>query len=233
MWIALGFIVAYYGMVPIIHYLRRRPLGGTFDQQWDLASDGEFPVQTETQLQLVGFSPPTHLYADGATAVAYMSLLRHKDDTTVATATTMITTRAPTAGRRTMALLFRSHCADGRVLITTNQATGRIFPSMPYHDSMRFGDVRDPAALFLLHQRRVAVEHVVNPIPDGDIVAYVNREARRLREGFIAMGYIRKQSDGTERVTLLGSALLAWRRLFPWRQINNWRDARAAAAYLT
>jgi hypothetical protein len=218
-----------YLLMPIIAYLRRKPLTGTLDPQWYADDTPREPLTaTETALEREGFSPPTRLSAEGARAVAHMSVLRHKDGTTVATVAIII---AATTGRRTRSLLFRSHLADERVMITTNQSS-RLFPSMPYHDGMRFLTVRDPAALWTIHQRRLAHARVVPVIPDGDVVGYVNREARRLREAFIAMGYIRKESDGTERVTLLGAALLAWRRTFPWKQMNDWRDARAAAVYL-
>lgn len=228
MWIAIGFVVGFYLWVPLVQYLRRKPLTGTIDPQWQ---PDPSPVDSPdtAPLERVGFSPPIRLRAEGARSVAHMSLVWHKDETTVATTTTMIAD----SGRRNHALIFRSHLSDGRVMITTNQRQGRLFPSMPYHASICCRTVRDPVDLWKIHQRRLEAVQVVNPIPDGDAVAYVNREARRLRDGFIQMGYIRKESDGTERVTLLGAALIAWRRLFPWKQVNQWRDARAAAAYLS
>lgn len=187
MWIALGCVFGYYLAMPIIAYLRRQPLGGTIDPQW-YADDTprESLAATETALERIGFSPPTRVSADGARGgVAHMSVLRHKDETTVAT----VAMRS---------LIFRSHRTDGRVMITTNQ-TARLFPSMPYHDSIRCATIRDPVALWRVHQRRLQHAPVGAAIADGDVVGYVNREARR----------------------------------FPWTQIANWRDARAAAAYLT
>jgi hypothetical protein len=213
MWIVLGIVAAYYVLVPVATWMRRRPLGGTDEPQWTL---DQLPIgpealayleSTQTALERAGFGPPTRLSTVSGSVVAHRG------------------------GQIRCSLVFRSHMADGRVVLTTNQLSGRRYPSMPYMDGLLFAAVREPRALWEMHQRRIHGQDALRAIADGDIAAYVNREARRIREGLIAMRYVHATPEGSERITLRGAVLIWWRRLFPWKQLNDWRDARAAAAF--
>jgi hypothetical protein len=233
MWIVLGIVAAYYVLVPVATWMRRRPLGGTDEPQWTL---DQLPIgpealayleSTQTALERAGFGPPTRLSTVSGSVVAHLWLLVQRDERTVATVSAL----SLRGGQIRCSLVFRSHMADGRVVLTTNQLSGRRYPSMPYMDGLLFAAVREPRALWEMHQRRIHGQDALRAIADGDIAAYVNREARRIREGLIAMRYVHATPEGSERITLRGAVLIWWRRLFPWKQLNDWRDARAAAAF--
>jgi hypothetical protein len=208
-----------YLVVPIIIYLRRRPLAESFAPEWS-TTDHAFFNDTEATLQRSGFSPPTHVSAQGGRYVTHMSILVHRDALTVATI-------ASVADGRRRAVAFRSHYGDGQMLVTTNQSVGRLLPRLSFVHAIPYPAVTDPIALLAIHRRRLTKVSPVPAVPDGDVLGYANRQNGRIRDEFKARGYV----DQTERITLRGTFLMTWRRLFPWKQINDWRDAQAAARF--
>jgi hypothetical protein len=222
MWpIAIGLVLAYiYLVVPLIVYLRRRPLSEALVTEWS-TTDHAFFNDAETTLQRIGFSPPTHVSSKGGRFVTHMSILLDRGGLTVATI-------ASVADGRRRAVAFRSQFGDGQMLVTTNQSIGRLLPRLSFMHGVRCAGVTDPASLLEIHRRQLAKVSAVAAIPDGDVLGYANRETRRLRDELGARGYV----DEAERITLRGTFLMAWRRLPPWKQINDWSDARAAAAFL-
>jgi hypothetical protein len=217
---AIALVLAYfYFVVPIIVYLRRRPLAEGLVPEWS-TTDHAFFADAETALERRGFSPPTHVSSKGGRFVTHMSILVHRDGLIVATI-------ASIADGRRRAVAFRSHYGDGQMLITTNQSVGRLLPRLSFAHAIRYPAVTAPTSLFEIHQRRLTEVSPAPAVPDGDVLGYANRETRRLRDELKARGYV----DRSERMTLRGTFLMAWRRLFPWKQVNDWRDAQAAARF--
>ena len=230
MWpIAIGLLAYVYLIVPIIVYVRRRPMASGLAPEWCetekplLADDRAFLEGTETALARIGFGPPTRFTSQGARVAVHMSVLLHRDGYTLATI-------ASAVGRRRAVAFGTSFGADQK-MFTTNQSISRLFPNMPHVDAIRCASITDPVALFEIHRRRTEKVAAVSAIPDGDVLAHANRETRRVREWLTAIGYVRRATDGSERLTLRGVFLMAWRRLPPWKQINDWRDARSQMAF--
>jgi hypothetical protein len=217
---AIALVLMYvYCLVPLIVYFRRRPLAEAIVPEWS-TTDHTFFDEAETALLSLGFGPPTHASSKGGRFVTHLSILVHRDGLTVATI-------ASAADGRRRAVEFHSHKGDGQVLVTTNQSIGRLLPRLSFVHTIRYPAVTDPTSLFAIHQRRLTTVSPVPAVPDGDVLGRANRETRRVRDELKARGYV----DETERLTLRGTFLMCWRRLFPWKQINDWRDAKSQMAF--
>jgi hypothetical protein len=167
-----------------------------------------------------------------AKMASYLSVQERQDRSAVAVAMAV----QVKASQRTVVrcvLNLRSDFADGRTMFTTNTKTGSAFPRDPSHDALRLPAITDPTKLWHIHQRRVEKRgSAVRPTVDSDLIGYAKRELEEGQQRWITIGYYRRMSNGGVRPTMRGALLMVWRLLPPWKQINDWRDARAARSQM-
>jgi hypothetical protein len=195
-----------------------------------------FLADTERALQVLGFGAPLRVRErPNATVVGYSSLLEHTEQTTLATVSAVSAVHAA-PGRTAVAVFFRSECADGQVVLSTNSRLPRRFPRRRGHRSISFPSVVDPAALYQIHRVRTAEctqRAPLRPVTRApDPIAYQVGETTDGYASWVAIGYYRRVSNELLRPTLRGAVCMVWRAKFPWAQLTNWRDGRTRASVL-
>ncbi|HEX6534099.1 MAG TPA: hypothetical protein VF041_05855 [Gemmatimonadaceae bacterium] len=132
---------------------------------------------------------------------------------------------------------FRTDFADGVQLWTSNSQMPRRMPRRPNTITVRLADEHDVGALYALHAFRVEERARTVPVRrltrGDDPIAFQAAEGRETYDFLVKVGYYRPAGPDTIRYTRRGAVLVAWRGLFPWRQIIAGREAREAAAVRT
>jgi hypothetical protein len=243
MWTVFVVLGSFYLGGPLLVYFQQRPR--KVDDAAQPLSDQEFGVlsldarsyldHATSVLQGEGFGPPARaMLRTSSSTVSYLSVLEHRDETTVAVAMAVQVT-VKDKHRVRCVLNLRSDFKDGRSIFTSNTKTASAFPRNPRHDGLRFADVTDTVALWRIHQYRVQERAravpTVRPTVNGDLFGYVKRELGEAYQRWCAIGYFQRTSDGGVRPTILGALLMVWRMLPPWKQLNDQADARAATSY--
>jgi hypothetical protein len=241
MWTLLGILIlGLYVVTPIVIYAQQRspaaddaiaPLADTDNA--NLTDESRSYLDgAEAALQREGFGPPARLVWRGtAKMVSYLSVLEHQDHSAVAVAMA-VQVRASSRTVVRCVLNLRSDFPDGRSMFTSNTKTGSAFPKNPRHDSQRFPTMTDPPALWRVHRLRVQKRGAtVRPTVDGDLIGYVKRELEDGQKRWTVIGYYSRMTNGGVRPTMRGALLMVWRLLPPWKQINDWRDAKSQVAF--
>jgi hypothetical protein len=187
---------------------------------------------TQSTLERNGFVRPTRMRADATSAVtSYLSLLEHRDHTTLGT----VSVTRGDQGKTAEAILFRSEVGDGTVVLTASNHVRRRFPRRPHYDAMVFPGL-GPTDLLALHRFRVGQRALGKPprviTTTRDPVAYQAREMAATYDYWVSIGYYRPGVGETLRLTPKGAIGLVWRAKFPWAQITEWRESRARTRVL-
>lgn len=243
MWTLLGVLIAslYIGAPILIYFRQRSPSADDAvrlrvgDDDAELMPEARsYLTRAEAVLQREGFGQATSLTWRGTARMeSYLSVLEHQDPSTIAVP---MAVQVKASGKTVVrcVLNLRSDFQDGRSMFTSNLKTGRTFPRVPTHDSVRLPNVSDPVALWHIHRRRVEQRAravpTVQPTRDGDGLDYARREIEESHQRWIGIGYYRRTPNGGVRPTLRGAALMVWRLLFPWKQINDVRDGARLTA---
>lgn len=135
-----------------------------------------------------------------------------------------------------IAATFFSRFVDGIELQTSNfRLVGRT-PSRRHVRFLRLPDAARISELWAIHAFRVAERArtvAVRPLTRGaDPFAFEAAVAHQTHSHWVATGYYRWVGPDALRHTMRGATLAAWRGLFPWKQVTEWRERRAAARVL-
>jgi hypothetical protein len=139
------------------------------------------------------------------------------------------------SGKSSTTVRLLSELADGTRVETANAALRRRFPRAPGHDSVTFPEVRDVAALHALHVLRVRTLSggaALRPLTRGaDPLAHQRVDNAEFWTRMVAAGYYRALGGDRYAMTRRGAAFVAWRGLFPWAIVTDWRDERRRDAW--
>ncbi len=131
-------------------------------------------------------------------------------------------------------VVFLTERTAGLTLVTSNSTIIAPFPPNPRFDTVWFPDVRDPAALYALHEARVAQPGAGvsrRTTVASHPVDYQRRLETVSKDHMVRCGYWWLDEDHrVYRPTWKGAILMAWRSLPPWRQLIRWQRTRRAAA---
>ena len=171
-------------------------------------------------LEALGFAPTPLLVNKGQLNRGFVQLFEHPRHGDVAS---VLVVPDPTHPEPHTLVGFTS-LVGGLRLRTANSPLPSVFPSPPYGRMARFPDERGPARLYALHRVRVRrCGQQSSPIRVGDPVAFQRREEEDGPRNWLARGYVFR--DGAElRPTWKGALCMPYRLLFPWKQLNEWRD---------
>ena len=190
----------------------------------------------ESALVAAGFSPPQRITIQSENPLsAVESLLEHTANGDLVNVVALLNT-SPTAKQRLVtSVSFRSALADGTTIITSNSSAVGFWPVEPTKRDVNLPDVRDPLEMYRLHRARlahtyanVAQKKLTRGETPAQWLAYATRQWLDSTNYLIKAGYRKRSPDGI-RITALGATLVAWRRMFPWKQLLEWKRRRAAA----
>ena len=202
------------------------------DREWRIAPPLlAYMAGAERTLVERGFSAPFRAINGGISAArSFVSFVEHPHHATIGFVLVAEGDHLVPSALAT----FRTDFVDGVQVVTSNAHTATLTPGRAQVLGVRFPDVHDVGALYELHRFRVeeraAAIRVAALSRGGDPIAFQECEARELHELWVRVGYYEPAGPGALRLTRRGACLAAWRGLFPWKQLTNRRDARAAAA---
>jgi hypothetical protein len=136
------------------------------------------------------------------------------------------------AGRRpaSLSLAFQTRFEDGTEAVTANHRAATNFPQPPEVASAWLPEVRDPAALYRVHdQFRDAVGGARKRVGVGDAAGFLHAGSARAHARWVSTGYYAlDESRGVYRPTWKGAVLIAWRLLWPLKPVFQARRRRAS-----
>jgi hypothetical protein len=136
-----------------------------------------------------------------------------------------------TAGTKvSVTLAFQTRFADGTEVVTANNRVTAGFPVPPEVTAAWLPEVRDPAALFRVHdQLREAVGRANTPVPIGpDPAGYLRDGSTRTHDKWVSAGYYRRDEGARVlRPTWKGAVLVTWRLMWPVKPLFRARRRRA------
>ena len=166
------------------------------------------------------------------TCVAMLPNAQARD---AAMAASLYTSQRPTA-RRVCYTEFTARLADGRRLVTNNNATPSVYPAVPGTVVTQLPQVRDPGRLHRIHQLLAGRERAAGkePLPaDGDWAGRLSEALTRTMQEQTRTDYMYfDTAQSAYRPTWKGAVLMSWKLLPPMRQYRSARLRRRAARLL-
>jgi hypothetical protein len=166
-----------------------------------------------------------------AQATGWAVLLEHPRAGDVAKVLVVLTRR----GRVSVTLAFQTRFAGGAQVVTSNSRVVAGFPPPPEVTSAWLPEVRNPPALYRVHERlRDAVGGTRGRIGVGpDPAGYLREGSARSQAAWVAAGYYRPDAArGVVRPTWKGAVLVTWRLTWPVKGLYRARRRRATRRLL-
>jgi hypothetical protein len=131
---------------------------------------------------------------------------------------------------------FETFYSDESVILTSNSEVASIFPRRPRVRRNHITKVKDPARLYEVHEwllcKYAPTPKKALPLVDrfnGDAVAYQRCSTIDVLNDAADAGYLYlSESQQAYRATLLGAALMTWKLLPPWKQLQLLKRKRTA-----
>ncbi|HET8577520.1 MAG TPA: hypothetical protein VFO18_10505 [Methylomirabilota bacterium] len=242
-WVAVVvLLLAPYWLGPIaVRLATRHPAQPTFEPydasrhrvpDWALA----FADHMAAALGRVGFASAARFVEStwARHVTSFVTVLLNVQSRDAAMVAAIYTTQAPTA-RRVGYAEFTAKLADGRRLVTNNNATPSVYPPVPSKVVTQVPLVSDPARLHRVHEALVGrVGSAKEPLPaDADMVGRLSDAMTRTMQEQIETGYMYFDADArVYRPTWKGAVLMSWKLLPPFREIRRRRLTRRAQRLL-
>jgi hypothetical protein len=146
----------------------------------------------------------------------------------------VVKTKYGTTVRQLNYVEFTTRFASGEVFNTLNSKEAGSFPPQPKTITIRIPWIKSAGQLGNAHDAILAAKGPggqrilrVDSEFGGDVPAFLQTCMQEELENARNCGYMRLESAGTHyRLTFIGGYLMAWKLLFPWKQMLAWRNRR-------
>ena len=178
-------------------------------------------VANRGALEALGFAATPLMHDAAREHAGYVQLFEHRQDGGVAT---LLVAPRPQGGEPVVLVGFATRLASGAEVRTGNGPIPSVFPARKGLLAARFPSERDAARLYALHRAHVARRGGrAATIRIGDPAVFQQREEEASTRSWLASGYV-YQDGASLRPTWKGAFCMPYRLLFPWKQLNDWRD---------
>lgn len=188
---------------------------------------------TTVALSDVGFLARANVFRSDEGPQMFVSVFENEPQRVVARLLT-IQVQAGKLKKTQTALVFVTELSDGREITTANSSVLPLLPRMPGHSGAIFSEIKDPIALYQIHEAIVqrAIGTAVRLAPKlEDPVAYQRDAAVKEMAHQVDTGYLYYESTQDDyRVTWKGAFIMAAKLLWPIgairRTLNRKRNAK-------
>ena len=222
----VALIAGWYLVIPLIVWQKMRPSAAWQMEPYDAAQHGNvarasaFLTTNAQPLTDLGFRQVGDLVHRGAMSTTRVAVLTHPDGI-VATIVFMITNQ----GSMVQMVEFTAQFTSGTVLDVNNSGALPGFAPRADHVVYRFPEVRDASRLYRVFQALLRRDFGSSSLvqPDlSDPAAFLKVATEREYRRQVESGYYRfDQATGRYGQTLKGGYLMAWKLMFPVKQIRR------------